>query len=53
MGVDYIDGSAVALVGLLIPEFFQRKVTPPERLQLFLKPLYNGDSGNLSCILLL
>ncbi|ASJ06672.1 hypothetical protein [Thermococcus pacificus] len=44
MRVDHIYRSAVALVGLLILEFFQRKVAPPKRLQPFLKPLYNDKT---------
>ena len=42
--VDHIYRSAVAFVGLLLPEFFQRRVDPPEKLQLLLSPLYNDKT---------
>ena len=44
MRVDHIYRSIVTLVGLSIPEFFWRRVNPPEKLGPFLKPLYNDKT---------
>ncbi|WP_370520463.1 hypothetical protein [Thermococcus sp. LS2] len=41
MRIDHIYRSGVALIGLSIPDIFQRKLTPPEKLKPFLSPLYN------------
>lgn len=44
MRVDHIYRSVTAFIGLLIPEFFQRKFNPPEKLRPLLKPLYNDNT---------
>lgn len=44
MRIDHIYRSITAFIGLLIPEFFQRKVNSPEKLRPFLKPLYNDST---------
>nr|WP_193385903.1 hypothetical protein [Thermococcus barophilus] len=41
MRTDHIYRSGVALIGLFIPDVFQRKLNPPEKLMPFLSPLYN------------
>ncbi|MBO8174738.1 MAG: hypothetical protein H0Z18_05725 [Thermococcus sp.] len=41
MRIDHIYRSGVALIGLFIPDIFQRKLNPPEKLKPFLSPLYN------------
>ncbi len=41
MRTDHIYRSSVALIGLFIPDVFQRKLNPPEKLMPFLSPLYN------------
>lgn len=39
--IDHIYRSGVALIGLFIPDIFQRKLNPSEKLKPFLSPLYN------------
>jgi len=41
MRTDHIYRSGVALIGLFVPDIFQRKLNPPEKLKPFLSPLYN------------
>lgn len=42
--IDHIYRSSLAFVGLLLPEFFQRRINPHGKLQLFLSPLYNDKT---------